>query len=118
MKIKQLFYDECDPRTWQNPIVGISLKEDSARLGRCKSAIGKITNLTDIEKEMGYIAAKNQVGEWRKKLKESKILNFKYEGDEYDLDPKNYMQKFMTLKLLVHLEVHYLMNQGFVLRPH
>lgn len=104
MKINKLFYDECDPLTWKNPIVGISLKEDTARLGRCKSAIGKVTNLTDVEKEMGYIAAKNQVGEWRKKLKDSKILNFKYEGDEYELDTKNYMQKFMTLKLLVYLE--------------
>jgi hypothetical protein len=104
MKIKQLFYDECDPLTWQNPIVGISLKEDTARLGRCKSAIGKLTNLTKAEKEMGYVAAKKQVGEWRKKLKDSKILNFKYDGDEYELDINNYMQKFMTIKLLVYIE--------------
>lgn len=102
--IKQLFYDELDSSTWNNPIVGISLKEDSARLGRCKSAIGKITNITDEEREMTYDDAKNQIGEWRKKLKSSKIMKFCHLGDEYELDVKNYVQKYMTLKLLVHLE--------------
>jgi len=102
-KINQLFYNIDDISTYNNPMVGISLKEDSARLGRCKSAIDKIANLSEEEKNISYDEAQIQITKWKQYLKDSPFVNFNFVGAINELDTRNYKQKYMVMKLIIHI---------------